>query len=63
MKEKPISAALSSRIAAFVANSGTPHPGFETAPANAQSAMDIHGVNDNTCPPDHAASGPGESFF
>ncbi len=52
-----VSAALSGRISAFVANSGTPHPGFEHAPANVQSAMDIHGVNDDTCPADNASPG------
>jgi poly(3-hydroxybutyrate) depolymerase len=56
-----VSAALSTRIVAFVANSGTPHPGFEVAPERAQSVMDLHGTSDNTCPPDHTSPGPGGS--
>lgn len=56
-----VSAALSARISAFVANSGTPHPGFEQAPANVQRALDIHGVNDDTCPADYASPGLGGS--
>lgn len=54
-----VSAALSSRIVAFVANSGTPHPGYEVPPTSPQSAMDIHGVNDRTCPADNESPGLG----
>ena len=56
-----VSAALSHRISAFVANSGTPHPGYERSPTNVQSVMDIHAVDDTTCPGDNASPGPNGS--
>ena len=54
-----VSAALSTRITAFVANSGTPHPGYEAAPTVAQSAMDIHGSNDRV----HQFFGREDDFY